>query len=248
LPLAEQRDEQMPHGEIQRMATYVLIHGAGDVSWYWHLVEAELRSRRHEVVAVDLPCADEDAGLGQYAETVVAAIGDRKDLIVVGQSFAGYTAPLVCAHLPVDLLVLVAAMIPSPGETAADMFANTGYQQEPQEDPSDISVFCHDLPRELAAEALAKGQGQAGKPFQEPWPLSAWPDVPTRVILARNDRLFPSAWLRKVAIDRLGIVPDEIASGHCVALSKPVELVEMLEAYRLMLHPAPLAVGVRGGT
>jgi hypothetical protein len=24
------------------MATFVLIHGAGDVGWYWHLVEAEL--------------------------------------------------------------------------------------------------------------------------------------------------------------------------------------------------------------
>lgn len=26
------------------MATFVLIHGAGDVGWYWHLVVAELRS------------------------------------------------------------------------------------------------------------------------------------------------------------------------------------------------------------
>ncbi len=30
-------------------ATYVLIHGAGDVGWYWHLVEAELRGRDHDV-------------------------------------------------------------------------------------------------------------------------------------------------------------------------------------------------------
>ena len=26
-------------------ATYVLIHGAGDVGWYWHLVEPELVHR-----------------------------------------------------------------------------------------------------------------------------------------------------------------------------------------------------------
>jgi len=25
------------------MATFALIHGAGDVGWYWHLVEVELR-------------------------------------------------------------------------------------------------------------------------------------------------------------------------------------------------------------
>ena len=35
-------------------ATYVLIHGAGDVGWYWHLVEAELRGRGHDVVVMDL--------------------------------------------------------------------------------------------------------------------------------------------------------------------------------------------------
>jgi hypothetical protein len=40
------------------MTTYVLIHGAGDVGWYWHLVEAELRERRHDVVAPELPCED----------------------------------------------------------------------------------------------------------------------------------------------------------------------------------------------
>ena len=43
------------------MATFALIHGGGDVGWYWHLVEAELRERGHEVVAPDLPCDDDSA-------------------------------------------------------------------------------------------------------------------------------------------------------------------------------------------
>ena len=30
------------------MATFVLIHGAGDVGWYWHLVEGELRDDGHD--------------------------------------------------------------------------------------------------------------------------------------------------------------------------------------------------------
>ncbi|MCI0436930.1 MAG: alpha/beta hydrolase, partial [Gemmatimonadetes bacterium] len=109
------------------MATYVLIHGAGDVGWYWHLVEAELRAHGHDVIAVDLPCDDEAAGLSEYTDTVVDAIGDRNSLVLVAQSFGGYTAPLVCARRPADLLVLVAAMVPSPHESAEAMFANTGY-------------------------------------------------------------------------------------------------------------------------
>lgn len=45
------------------MATFALIHGAGDVGWYWHLVEEELRRRGHHTVAPDLPCEDDSAGL-----------------------------------------------------------------------------------------------------------------------------------------------------------------------------------------
>ena len=98
------------------MATFVLIHGVGDVGWYWHLVERELRQRGHEVVAPDLPCDDDTAGLSEYADAVVDAIGERTDLVLVAQSLAGFTAPLVCDRLPVRMMILVAAMVPLPGE------------------------------------------------------------------------------------------------------------------------------------
>ena len=53
-----------------RSASYVLIHGAGDVGWYWHLVEADLRALGHDVVAMDLPVEDDGAGLSAYAAEV----------------------------------------------------------------------------------------------------------------------------------------------------------------------------------
>src|SRR5882757_5723234 len=99
------------------MATYVLIHGAGSDSWYWHRVVPLLRARGHEVVVPDLPCEDEEAGLAEYTDVVVDAIGDRTDLVLVAQSMAGFTAPLVCARVPVDMMLFVAAMVPSPGES-----------------------------------------------------------------------------------------------------------------------------------
>jgi pimeloyl-ACP methyl ester carboxylesterase len=95
------------------VSTFLLIHGAGDGGWYWHLVAAELRSRGHDVVAPDLPGDDESTGLNEYADAVVEATGDRRDLVVVGQSFGAFTAPLVADRLPVDVLVLVAGMMPS---------------------------------------------------------------------------------------------------------------------------------------
>jgi len=210
----------------------VLIHGAGDVGWYWHRVDAELRARGHDVVVMDLPVDDDSAGLSDYADVVVEAIGNRSNLIVVAQSFGGYIAPIVCDRRPAKLLVLVAGMVPSPGESAEEMFANTNYKQQAQKDPSTRAVFYHDVPSRLATEALARGRDQSGTPGKEPWPLAAWPDVPTRYLLCRNDRFFPPQWVRQVVRDRLHMTPDEIESGHCPALSRPRELAERLESYR----------------
>ena len=58
------------------------------------------------------------AGLPEYARTVVEAIGDRDDVVVVAQSFGGFTAPLVADLVPLRALVLVTAMIPAPGRRA----------------------------------------------------------------------------------------------------------------------------------
>ena len=84
------------------MATYVLVHGAGSDGWYWHLVAPRLLALGHDVVVPDLPCDDDAAGFDEYTDVVVAAVGARTDLVVVGQSLGGFTAPLVCDRLAVD--------------------------------------------------------------------------------------------------------------------------------------------------
>ncbi len=227
------------------MATYVLIHGAGSDSWYWHRVAPELRARGHDVVAPDLPCDDESAGLAEYTDVVVKAIGARSDLIVVAQSLAGFTAPLVCARVPVNLLVMLAAMIPAPGESGNEWWTNTRYAEarreenrregRPADAPFDVkAVFFHDVPPEVVAAAFARGERQqSGTPMEQPWPLAAWPDVPTKFLLCRQDRFFPAPFMRRVVQERLHITPDEMDGGHLPALSRPQELVERLETYRV---------------
>jgi pimeloyl-ACP methyl ester carboxylesterase len=219
------------------MATYVFIHGGGDSASSWRLVGDAMRERGHDVVAVDLPSEDPSAGLWDYADTVVRAIDGRRDLVVVGHSLGGFTAPLVCARVPVDLLVLVAAMVPSPGENAGDWWANTDYAAAKDEldldDDSDLAVFYHDVPPALVAEVTANERDQAEPAMLEPWPLEAWPDVPTRYLLCRGDRMFPPGWTRGMVRNRLGITPDEIDGGHCPYLARPAELAERLEAFRV---------------
>lgn len=220
--------------------TFALVHGAGDVGWYWHLVEERLRRRGHDVVAPDLPCDDDGAGLDEYVRVVERAIGDRDDLVVVGHSFGGFTATLLAARRRVRGLVLVAGMVPAPGERPDDWFANTGWgeaaadQSEPDGGGTDsaepFGAFYHDVPRPLAEEAMSRERHQSATPGRRPWPLDAWPDVPTRFVLCTEDRFFPAGFMRRVVADRLGIVPDEIAAGHCVALSRPDDLTDLLDA------------------
>jgi pimeloyl-ACP methyl ester carboxylesterase len=222
------------------MTTYVLIPGAASDSWFWHLLDAELHARGHDVVAPDLPCDDDSAGLAEYADVVIDAIGNRTDLIVVAHSFGGFTGPLVCARVPVDLLVLLTAMIPSPGEPPGHWWANTGWEQARREQDErdgrapddDTALFFHDVPPALAAEATKKSRDQSGTPLVKPWPLDAWPSVPTKFLLCRDDRFFPAEFMRRVVRERLGIVPDEIDGSHSVALSRPNELADRLEAYQ----------------
>ena len=96
------------------MTTFALIHGGGGSAWDWHLVVPELRELGHDPVAVDLPCEDESAGWDVYADLVVDALGDSQNVVVVGHSLGGFTAPLVCARALTDLLVLVAGNDPGP--------------------------------------------------------------------------------------------------------------------------------------
>src|SRR5215470_8203720 len=77
-----------------RSVTFILIPGAGGSAWFWHLVAPKLRQRGHEAIPVELPAADDTAGLSEYADAVVRAIGKREPrrAVLVAQSLAGFTA------------------------------------------------------------------------------------------------------------------------------------------------------------
>lgn len=209
------------------MATFVCLHGAGGYGSYWTLVGAELAKAGHEVVTVDLPC-DQEVGLDVYVDVAIEAIGEgRQEVVLVAQSLAGFVAPLVATRVPVELIVLVAAMVPRPGESAGQWWEATGHAAalaaQGLPDDSAETLFVHDVPPAVLV-AFPPPRAQAGSVFEQPWPLAAWPDVPTEFILCRDDRFFPADWLRPLVRDRLGLEPREIPGGHCAFLSQPAAL------------------------
>lgn len=191
----------------------------------------DLRGRGHEVIAVDLPCDDDDAGLEEYAAAGVAAIGDRTDVILVGHSLGGFTASLLAGRVKAAQLVLIQGMIPVPGESIAEWWGNTGYPDLPER--SEHETYYHDVPADLVALYTEHARTQSATPVSQPWPLDAWPSVPTRFLLCTEDRMMPADFMRRVVRERLGIVPDEIATGHLPMHARPKELADRLDAYAM---------------
>jgi pimeloyl-ACP methyl ester carboxylesterase len=221
------------------MATFALVPGAGGVSWYWHRVVPLLEEAQHEAIAVDLPGDDPRAGLSVYAERVLEAIGTR-DVILVAQSLGGFTAALVCPQARVRMLVFVNAMIPAPGETAGEWWANTGSEKarvaaahrggySPSFDLA--TYFLHDLPPEVVKQGHAHERPEADVVFGEPCRFEAWPAVPIHAVAGRDDRFFPPEFQRRVAHERLQVTVDELPGGHLLALANPRGLADQLLDY-----------------
>ena len=223
------------------MANFVLLHGAASTSWFWHRVVAELHHAGHVTVAPDLPCADPAADLGTYVDVACTAAETfgQAPLTVVAQSLSGLMVPALAARLSVARIVLIAAMIPRPNETGMQWWDATGQAEaqrsyleslgvsaEEAQEPE--VVFMHDFDEDLKAESIQHVPEQYPGPLETPVLFDSWPNVPTHVIAAEADRFFPLPFMRKLAMDRLGIEPDVIPGGHAAPLTQPHALGQLL--------------------
>jgi pimeloyl-ACP methyl ester carboxylesterase len=224
------------------MATFALIPGAGGSAWYWHRVTPLLTDAGADVVTVDLPAADDSADLNTYADVVCRAVADvTGPLVVVGQSMGAFTAPIVATRVPTSAIVLVNPMVPAAGESPGTWWAATGQRAARVEyfariglgdrDFDEVEDFFHDVPDAVRAEAFSQPEPrQSDTPFDQPWPLDGWPDVPTRVVQGSDDRCFPLEFQRRVVRERLGLDVDVMPGGHLMTLSRPAELAARLLA------------------
>lgn len=220
--------------------TFALIPGAGGSAWFWHRVTPLLAAAGATAIPIELPAGDDAADLSRYADIAVESVAEVSGpLVLVGQSLGAFTAPIVATRVPTALIVLVNPMVPTAGESGGQWWENTGQRAAriahfariglPRNDFDPIEDFFHDVPAAVRDEALRQPEPQqSDTPFDKPWPLDRWPDVPTRVIAGSDDRLFPLEFQRRVVRERLGLEVDVIPGGHLTALSRPQELVDLL--------------------
>ena len=164
---------------------FVLVPGAGGDGHYWDLVAPLLRGAGHRVIAPDLPGPDDAAGLGEYADAIVAAAGDVGAIVLVAQSMGAFSAPMAAERLDVERMILVAPMIPAPGDTPGTWWSSTGQDVAAREAaiaegrdpdaPFDLhETFLHDVPEPVVEDLLARGERpESGRAFGDTWPLAA---------------------------------------------------------------------------
>lgn len=230
------------------MSTFALVHGAWGSGADWALVAAELERMGHSAVAPDLPSEDPDATFDDYAAVVLAALADVDgDVVVVGHSLGGHTAPLVAARRPVARLVYVAALLPEPGLSLRDQFRRGDRALVPDSErglsaPDELNrtrwvdfdgyraALCDDCDEATAREWFGRSRRQARRPHGEPCSLVALPTVPTEYVLCRGDRIVDSSFWREAVPERLGITPLELDGSHFPMASRPEELALLLSA------------------
>lgn len=222
------------------MTTFLMLPGAGGAGWIWHRVAELLTARGHEAIAVDFPASDPKAGIHAYAELAARAVKAKEDVVVVAQSMAGFTVPLVAERIAVSSLVFLNAMIPCSNETAGAWWDNVGSTEARVEaakrggyatDFDLATYFLHDLPEDLADELLKHGSDEAKVAFQEECSFDRWPNVPVYVLVGEDDRFFPAAFQDRVARDRLGSALsriEHVPGGHLAALSNPKPIADIL--------------------
>jgi pimeloyl-ACP methyl ester carboxylesterase len=229
------------------VATYALVPGAWHGAWCWERVAPFLTDAGHRVVAIDLPCEDSSLGCAAYRDVALEAIGDvGDDLVVVGHSAGGLTAPLVAEARAVRRLVFVSALLPLPRrpfteQNEAEGILEDEYQAGVESDQNgnrrwfDLELCGRTMYWGCSAEdvawAFSRLRPQASTMYTEASPLERWPDVPTTDIRGNEDRLVSTAWAAKAVPERLGVESAVIqGAGHSPMLSHPRALAALLLA------------------
>jgi pimeloyl-ACP methyl ester carboxylesterase len=223
--------------DIDRVATFCLIHGQWHDGSCWDRVAVALRGRGHAVVTPDMPFDEPRASYAERARPAIEALdGVDGPIVVVGHSNASPEAALVAARCDAALLV---HLCPRFGTFATPPDAppvfRDGFPFPPRDalgrgvwDPEvAIEAMYPRLPPATArslAERLRPGASAVGD-----YPLPGHPGLPSAVVWATEDEFFTPEWQKYVGITLLGVTPIEIPGGHFPMVEDPDALAALLD-------------------
>ena len=216
-----------------------LIHGSTQSPRGWDLLVHELMAWKIEVVAVDLPVDRPQEGAAFFAREVARQMPKGDPPVVIAHSAAGLILPVVATEMKVAGLVYLAAVIPEPGTPFLDlvkrnpsMFQPGWVGTDPTKDPALARKFLfHDCDERTFKWALTTIRLWAAPGvMREPCPLLNMPKVPVSYISATADRAINPQWWERVAVQKLGVKPIRIDSGHAPYVSHPREIARLIRS------------------
>jgi len=164
---------------------------------------------------------------------------------LVGHSLGATVIPMVAAARAVQRLVFLCPVLRRPGRSLAEQTAldadvttwDLGSGRDFFDDESSawqpeaaIAAFYHDCNEETASWAASRLRRQYCTYWDEPNPLTAWPEAEYQTVICRDDRLVGLEWARRTLPVELGVTQVELPGGHSPFLSRPAELADVLVA------------------
>jgi pimeloyl-ACP methyl ester carboxylesterase len=237
----------------QSRPTIVLLHGSWMGAAVWQRCAALLAAAGHEVLTPELPAHGEDptppagASLDLYVSTVVAAIGERRDVVLTGHSFGGIVISGVAEAVPERLrrLIYVAGYVPRSGDSAytlsqrdpASLVGRFWRQDDPQRySPASIAregiveTFCADCTAADAAMLVERHRAEPVPPLATPLTLTParFGAVPKAYVMTTQDRTLTPA-LQAAMAAAAGITRVlELPTSHAPMLSAPAALAQAI--------------------
>ena len=235
---------------------YVLVHGACHGAWCWDEVAARLLAKGHRVVTLDLPGHGRRAAEVRRASVLAygRAVADAMALegisrgVLVGHSMAGLVIPKAAELVPsriAHLVFLAAVVVPDGGSLARTLMAPAGRAMVlgnaagrgdgtflyPAE--TAWARWMGDMPRSdpRVWRAISLLTPQALRPFVELVDLRVFYGmrVPRTYIRCLEDKAVVPTKAAECAT-RLDVTPVDMDCAHNAMLSRPDELVRILES------------------
>lgn len=231
--------------------TIVLVHGAWFDASGWDKVTPLLKAKGREVIAVNLPGHGTDTmsfatiTLQSYVDAVKNAIGDRKNVILVGHSMGGIVISQVAEEIPGQIkeLIYLAAYLPKNGESLlslakqdADSHIGKYLQVDPKTGTATIAkdgiidVFAADAPPQLDESILNSFKAEPLAPLATPVTLTdeKFGSVKKIYIHTANDHAV--SFLFQQTMVKNGRISKEytLNSSHTPFISMPDKLAAIL--------------------
>lgn len=239
------------------MARFILVHGAWHGGWCWEKIGPRLIELGHDVQAPDLPGMGADANSGHVATLdewamfiAGMASADDEPAILVGHSRGGIVISRAAELAPrtVRQLVYLAAVMPAPGQSMADLFqsqdqermsrvanaisvSDDGRAMTWHARDAAIQAFYGTSPLEDAEAAFARLTPEPTSMRGTPVLLSAerYGSIPRSYLFCEEDQSVPPG-LQHEMVRRQTCETFSLKTDHSPFYAAPAELTAILHA------------------